>query len=216
MTPGRLRRGRRGSSARRHRAGDRATRRLRWLPATPASAPSRRCGGRFIAGSESGRPSIGTFQNPSRLKGGTSCRSQSALRPVHRLDAIGPYEVLSRLPDARVMFVGTEAGPYKTDNGMLTDPRRGLARRPPEPGDPLRARRFRHPRGDDDERLVSWIRARARDQRWTTSVCTGSLLLGAAGRARRTRRDEPLARARDPGARWARTRPSDGWSSRAR
>ena len=36
------------------------------------------------------------------------------------LDAIGPYEVLSRLPDARVTFIAAEPGPYKTGNGMLS------------------------------------------------------------------------------------------------
>ena len=36
------------------------------------------------------------------------------------LDAVGPYEVLSRLPEARVQFIAAEPGPYKTDNGMLT------------------------------------------------------------------------------------------------
>ena len=36
------------------------------------------------------------------------------------LDAIGPYEVLSRLPGGSVTFVAAEAGPVRTDNGMLT------------------------------------------------------------------------------------------------
>ena len=36
------------------------------------------------------------------------------------LDAIGPYEVLSRLPGARLRFVAAEAGPVRTDNGMLS------------------------------------------------------------------------------------------------
>jgi putative intracellular protease/amidase len=35
------------------------------------------------------------------------------------LDAVGPYEVLSRLPGARVSFVATEPGPKRTENGML-------------------------------------------------------------------------------------------------
>ena len=35
------------------------------------------------------------------------------------LDAIGPYEVLSRLPGARATFVASEPGPVRTDNGML-------------------------------------------------------------------------------------------------
>ena len=38
---------------------------------------------------------------------------------VTALDAIGPYEALSRLPGAKVHFVAKEAGPVRTDNGML-------------------------------------------------------------------------------------------------
>ncbi len=36
------------------------------------------------------------------------------------LDAIGPYEVLSRLPGAELSFVGAQAGPVRTDSGTLT------------------------------------------------------------------------------------------------
>jgi putative intracellular protease/amidase len=97
------------------------------------------------------------------------------------LDAVGPYEVLSRLPDSRVTFVGTEAGPYKTDNGMLTI----LAEASLD--DLSRPEILCVPGGwgtrdaMNDERLVSWIRAAHETSEWTTSVCTGSLLLGAAG-----------------------------------
>ena len=97
------------------------------------------------------------------------------------LDAIGPYEVLSRLPESRVVFVGTEAGPYTTDNGMLTI----LAEssldelHPPEivcvPGG------WGTRDAISDERLVDWIRTAHATSQWTTSVCTGSLLLAAAG-----------------------------------
>ena len=38
---------------------------------------------------------------------------------ITALDAIGPYEVLSRLPGARVRFVAVAAGPYRTDNRQL-------------------------------------------------------------------------------------------------
>jgi len=39
---------------------------------------------------------------------------------ITALDAIGPYEVLSRLPGARVRFVALRPGPYRTDNRQLT------------------------------------------------------------------------------------------------
>jgi transcriptional regulator GlxA family with amidase domain len=97
------------------------------------------------------------------------------------LDAIGPYEVLSRLPGGRVTFVAAEAGPVRTDNGMLTlHAERSLAEvRAPEivlvPGGP----------GEVAERAggpaLDWLRAAHETSTWTTSVCTGSLILAAAG-----------------------------------
>jgi transcriptional regulator GlxA family with amidase domain len=97
------------------------------------------------------------------------------------LDAIGPYEVLSRLPGGSVTFVAAEAGPVRTDNGMLTvHAERSLADvRSPEivlvPGGP----------GEVAERAggpaLEWLRAAHETSTWTTSVCTGSLILAAAG-----------------------------------
>jgi transcriptional regulator GlxA family with amidase domain len=97
------------------------------------------------------------------------------------LDAIGPYEVLSRLPGGRATFVAAEAGPVRTDNGMLTvHAERSLAEvRSPEivlvPGGP----------GEVAERAggpaLDWLRAAHETSTWTTSVCTGSLILAAAG-----------------------------------
>jgi transcriptional regulator GlxA family with amidase domain len=97
------------------------------------------------------------------------------------LDAIGPYEVLSRLPEAEVTFVAAEAGPVRTDNGMLTlIAERSLAQAPkPDivlvPGGPgeVAARA-----GGE---VLEWLRQADRTSTWTTSVCTGSLILGAAG-----------------------------------
>jgi transcriptional regulator GlxA family with amidase domain len=97
------------------------------------------------------------------------------------LDAIGPYEVLSRLPGASVSFVAADSGPVSTDNGMLTLlAGHSLAEvRQPDivlvPGGP----------GEVVQRagsaLLEWLRVADRTSRWTTSVCTGSLLLAAAG-----------------------------------
>ncbi len=97
------------------------------------------------------------------------------------LDAIGPYEVLSRLPDARVTFLAKETGPYKTDNGMLTivaEARLDEMQHPEVimvPGG-TGTRPLMH-----DETILEWIRAAHETSVYTTSVCTGSLLLGAAG-----------------------------------
>jgi putative intracellular protease/amidase len=97
------------------------------------------------------------------------------------LDAIGPYEVLSRLPDSTLEFVGLESGPVTTDNGMLTllaqraiadvtDPDIVLV--PGGPGE-VAARA--------GEQVLDWLRAVHEHSTWTTSVCTGSLILAAAG-----------------------------------
>jgi transcriptional regulator GlxA family with amidase domain len=97
------------------------------------------------------------------------------------LDAIGPYEVLSRLPEATVHFIAVEPGPTRSENGMLavtadlalaelTDPEvivfpggfgtRALMR---------------------DEAVLAWLRRAHETSTWTTSVCSGALVLAAAG-----------------------------------
>ena len=97
------------------------------------------------------------------------------------LDAVGPYEVLSRLPDAKVTFVATEPGPKRTDTGALAlvaDAALGDVPRPDillVPGGPGQVE------AEKDEALLEWIRTADETTTWTTSVCTGSLVLGAAG-----------------------------------
>jgi transcriptional regulator GlxA family with amidase domain len=95
-------------------------------------------------------------------------------------DAIGPYEVLSRLPGARTVFVAREPGLVASDTGFLRVQAEPLAAAPAPaivvvPGGPT----ARVPTGDAV--LLDWIRAADRSATWTTSVCTGALLLGAAG-----------------------------------
>jgi putative intracellular protease/amidase len=97
------------------------------------------------------------------------------------LDAIGPYEVLSRLPDARVIFVASEPGPYKTDNGMLTMVAEASLDDFTNPEIVCVPGGFGARDAMSDERLLGWIRDVHETSDWTTSVCTGSLLLGAAG-----------------------------------
>jgi putative intracellular protease/amidase len=97
------------------------------------------------------------------------------------LDAIGPYEVLSRIPEGRVVFVGTEAGPYKTDNGMLTILAEASLDDLPRPEILCVPGGWGTREAMSDEPLVDWIRTAHETTQWTTSVCTGSLLLGAAG-----------------------------------
>ena len=100
---------------------------------------------------------------------------------ITALDAVGPYEVLSRVPGADVRFVAASAGPVRTDNGMLTlVADSGFA-------DVRAADVLVVPGGFgtralvDDEATIDWIRVVHATTTWTTSVCTGALLLGAAG-----------------------------------
>ena len=97
------------------------------------------------------------------------------------LDAIGPYEVLSRLPGGRVAFVAVDAGPVRTDNRMLAIEADARLADVPEPDIVL------VPGGPGEVAAraggpaLDWLRAAHETSTWTTSVCTGSLILAAAG-----------------------------------
>ena len=97
------------------------------------------------------------------------------------LDAIGPYQVLSGLPGADVSFVAERPGPVRDEEGSLViSAQAGLPDVPrPDiivvPGGP----------GQNDQMqdgpVHEWLRAADQASTWTTSVCTGSLILAAAG-----------------------------------
>ena len=97
------------------------------------------------------------------------------------LDAVGPYEVLSRLPDANLTFVATEAGPKRTDTkalALVADATLADVPRPDillVPGGPGQVQ------AEKDEAVLEWLRTAHQTTTWTTSVCTGSLVLGSAG-----------------------------------
>ncbi|GGV82475.1 glutamine amidotransferase [Streptomyces griseoloalbus] len=97
------------------------------------------------------------------------------------LDAVGPYETLGRLPGAQTVFVAERTGPVRTETGALAiTADRTLAETPaPDivvvPGGPGQTPQM------ENEHLLDWLRAADASSTWTTSVCTGSLLLAAAG-----------------------------------
>ena len=97
------------------------------------------------------------------------------------LDAVGPYEVLSRLPGAELTFVGFEVGPVRTDNDRLAMHVDAVLEDIPNPEVIVVPGGWGTRALLDDERILSWIRTAHETSEWTTSVCTGSLLLGAAG-----------------------------------
>jgi len=97
------------------------------------------------------------------------------------LDAIGPYEVLQRIPEVDVIFVGSDKGEVRSENGML-----GLVADATFDDVPY-PQVIVFPGGagtrplTSDERVLEWVRQAHARTVFTTSVCTGSLVLGAAG-----------------------------------
>jgi len=97
------------------------------------------------------------------------------------LDMIGPYEVLRNLPGAEVRFVWHDTGPITADSGVLVigathslaeTPSPDVVVVPGGPSTPVHAR---------DEVLLDWLRQVHRTAGWTASVCSGSVILAAAG-----------------------------------
>jgi putative intracellular protease/amidase len=97
------------------------------------------------------------------------------------LDAVGPYEVLSRLPGATVRFVAAEPGPKRTENGMLALVADQALDELPHPEVLVVPGGYGTRALMEDDTMLSWLRGAHESSLWTTSVCTGSLLLAAAG-----------------------------------
>jgi transcriptional regulator GlxA family with amidase domain len=97
------------------------------------------------------------------------------------LDAVGPYDVFSRLPGVEVVFVGHEVGPVRTDVGSLGLHVDATLLDVTQPEIVLVPGGIGQQQCMTDEALHSWLRAVDAHSTWTTSVCTGSLVLGAAG-----------------------------------
>jgi len=97
------------------------------------------------------------------------------------LDAVGPYQVLSSLPGADVVFVAEQEGPVTDEKGSLTLSAPAALSGVPHPdiivvpGGP-----GQHDQMNDGP-VHQWLRAADATTVWTTSVCTGSLILAAAG-----------------------------------
>jgi transcriptional regulator GlxA family with amidase domain len=97
------------------------------------------------------------------------------------LDGIGPYEVLQRIPSIDVTFIGHERGEIRSENGFLGITADGTFEDFPRPdvivfpgGVGTRPLQY-------DQRVTDWLRTAHETTTFTTSVCTGSIVLGAAG-----------------------------------
>lgn len=97
------------------------------------------------------------------------------------LDAVGPYEVLSRIPEAEVRFVAKEAGTKRTDTGALGLQADASLSELPDPEVLLVPGGKGNRALMEDAEALDWVREAHEQSTWTTSVCTGSLVLGAAG-----------------------------------
>jgi transcriptional regulator GlxA family with amidase domain len=97
------------------------------------------------------------------------------------LDAVGPYEVLSRVPGARVHFIAAVPGPKRTETQMLALHADRALTELPEPDVVVVPGGFGTRALMRDEAMLAWLRHAHEHSEWTTSVCTGSLVLAAAG-----------------------------------
>jgi cyclohexyl-isocyanide hydratase len=97
-----------------------------------------------------------------------------------QLDLTGPYEVLARLPNSKVELVARTREPVTSDRGMQIVPTATYESCPPlevimVPGGPGQQDLM------EDEAVLGFLRRQAAQAKYVTSVCTGSLVLGAAG-----------------------------------
>jgi cyclohexyl-isocyanide hydratase len=99
---------------------------------------------------------------------------------MDQIDFTGPFEVLSRLPDSTFHVLGKENEPIRDVHGLLLTPERTLAEAP-------RLDVLVVPGGHgqealmEDEAVLGFLRRQAAGARYVFSVCTGALLIGAAG-----------------------------------
>ncbi len=100
---------------------------------------------------------------------------------ITALDAVGPYEVLARLPGARARFVAITPGTYRTDDRQLALVADEPLAAVPHPEIVLVPGGFGTRQLMTEKRFLDWLSMAHETSQWTTSVCTGSLLLAAAG-----------------------------------
>ncbi|MBH5335877.1 DJ-1/PfpI family protein [Streptomyces pactum] len=97
------------------------------------------------------------------------------------LDAIGPYESLSHIPGTSTVFVAERPGPVGNDNGHLRVRVEAALDDVPRPDVLLVPGSGRYAEQQTNPAVLDWLRSADRTSAWTASVCTGSLILAAAG-----------------------------------
>ena len=115
------------------------------------------------------------------MKSESKLRAGFLISPrMTQLDFTGPYEVLARLPELEVYIVAERAGPVQSEFGLTIVADHDLRSTPQldilcVPGGPGTLEAAAH------APVIAFLQDQAREVKWLTSVCTGSLLLGAAG-----------------------------------
>ena len=97
------------------------------------------------------------------------------------LDAVGPFEVLSRMPNTEVRFVGKEVGPLMTEGGVLFLGVTHTLAETPSPDLVLVPGGTTTPGQMVDDEVLDWLRKAHETTTWTALDCGGSLILAAAG-----------------------------------
>ncbi|MGH9018295.1 MAG: DJ-1/PfpI family protein [Acidimicrobiales bacterium] len=97
------------------------------------------------------------------------------------LDAVGPYEVLQRIPHLDIVFVGHRRGELRSENSMLGLTVDATFDEVPEPDIVVFPGGVGTRALETDDRVLDWVRHAHQGTTFTTSVCTGSLVLAAAG-----------------------------------
>ena len=100
---------------------------------------------------------------------------------ITALDAVGPYEVLSRMPETEVVFVSSQPGPQRTENRMLALQADRALMDVTDPDVVVVPGGYGTRTLMDDPTFLAWLARVDQATSWTASVCTGALLLGAAG-----------------------------------
>ena len=99
---------------------------------------------------------------------------------ITQLDLTGPFELLARVPGARVHLLWKDTRPVSAGSGLVLQPTKTFGDAPPldmvfVPGG------FGHRALTKDQEVLAFLRAQGARARYVTSVCTGALVLGAAG-----------------------------------
>jgi transcriptional regulator GlxA family with amidase domain len=97
------------------------------------------------------------------------------------LDITGPHEVLNSLPDVESVFVAEQAGPIRNESGTLALVADRTLAEVPQPDIVVVPGGFGTRALLEHRPLLDWLRTAHETTTWTTSVCTGALLLAAAG-----------------------------------